>query len=330
MLKLITKLILVGIFLYPSIKSFSKDSSGAGSIPQIGTRAASMGNTFVAIADDLSTFYHNPAGIASLEWSYFSTSFQRIPKNKYFGNFAFVHSTNEDSTWAFGVSANFLYYHDIKKIDSSGNSTGQTVNYSSSTYFTIAKVIDNSEMLRIGANFKIIHQNMNGKYSVGGGIDVGILLQIPYLNFGVMIQDLVTIEKFFNRDKLIHYDRILKVGVSTSISDSWKVSLQVDKNLSNSTSAIFRIGGYFRVWQGKGKMDYSIKKIKDNQNLASILKPPKEYPNELYINLGYGGGDVGVGLTLKIVKLKFDLAISFSELDWNKMKVLFTLDIPLY
>ncbi|HEO64345.1 MAG TPA: hypothetical protein ENI73_00595 [Spirochaetes bacterium] len=303
----------------------------------IGTRATAMGGAFVAVADDPSAIFHNPAGLATLEWSYLSLHLQKIPLNKYSGTISLVSPPDKTGKWAYGFAGRFQTGLGIQGYDAVGNKTKKLTNYSNAAYFSIARKFGKLDNFSLGVNLKGIYEKLDSIDGYGGGMDVGALIKVSFLNIGVMVEDVFTVEKFTSRNELIYYDRILKMGVSTNLSKEniWKISVQIDKNLSTSNKAIFRVGGYFKLWQGKGDIDYSLENLRnfedDNfeKNFDKIIKDPKkEFKEELFFNIGFGGGNLGLGWTLKIWGVKFDLASSFPELDWDKTNVLFTLDIP--
>ncbi|MDH4129328.1 MAG: UPF0164 family protein [Spirochaetota bacterium] len=329
-------LIFITFFVIQFGKAYSRSSSGAGAsthIP-IGARAEALGGAFVAVANDSSAFYHNPAGITIPSWSYLSLNAQRLPMDNYFGTVVFTHSPGPEGNWAFGIAGNFLYYKDIMKYDSTGNQLGKATNYSDSGYITIARKFGENENFRMGFNLKFINEKLDNVSAYGGGFDFGALLSVSFIDIGIMLQDIFTIEKFSNRSDSIYLDRFIKIGIATSISDNFKISLQVDKNLSSTADkVIFRMGSYFRLWAGKSNLDIKLDNLDNLDNIKEDLNKAfvkKEFREELYLNVGYGDNKLGFGITIKKWKMKFDLSTKFEELYFDKMTILFAMDIPLY
>ncbi len=334
----ILSIILAGVLVCYSGKLFSNNTTGAGELSKtpLGARPVALGEAFVGIADDSSAFYYNPAGLANLSWSYLSIHTQKNPFNRYSGALSFIHSPGEDGSWAFGVSTRFMAFPGIKLYDSTGSNTGTSMPNSGIGYVSIAKRFGKIDSFSIGLNGKFIMDKMVSENGLGGGIDLALKSNINlfgklFLVAGAMLQDAFTVEKFDSRGKLTYFDRVLKIGLSIQ-SPAFVISFQIDKNLSISDKAVFRIGTYLKLWQGKGKVDFGFNKIQDleKQDLSQVTKPKKEFQDELFFNIGYGGGFIGAGFTLKIARIKFDLTGSFSELNWNNTNLLFTVEIPLY
>lgn len=326
------RLLFVIFFLFVSFQSlsvFAEKTTGATSFlkQQIGSRSASMGHAFTAVADDASAFYHNPAGIASLNWSYLSIHGQKIPSDRYMGTLSFVDGPSKESTLSFGFALQTLY-------DNTSQTAANSTDMSNVVYFTIAKAFGESEAFKLGANIKGIYETLGSETAYGGGLDLGTLVSVSFINMGVMIQDFFTVES--TDSGLVYADKILKLGLATNLSNSnaFKISLQIDKNLSSTNKAIFRIGGYVKLWQGSGDIDYGLDGTKGfEDNFSKILSDStsgKSFTDELYLNFGYGDSEIGLGLTLKYWGLKFDLSASFPKLFWRDTTLLFTMDIPLY
>ena len=326
-------LFILSLTMVISSNTFSRETSGNGALVKypIGTRANALGGAFVALSDDASAFYHNPAGIAMIEWAYLSFNGQRIPTDTYNSTLGFISPPGDKGKWAFGLAGNFTTNLGIKEVSSSGQLGGSAKNYGGVGYLTLARVFGKKDDFAIGVNLKGINEMLDNNNSYGGGLDFGMKMGISFLNVGVMLQDLFTMEQFSHRDQTIYYDRILKMGVASRLSEVWSFSIQIDKNMNTTDNVIFRIGGYFNLWKGKDDLDKSLENYKKfERNISKALTPKKEFPKAFYLNIGYGNGETGFGFTLQTWGMKFDIATLFKELYIDKMKVFATVDIPLY
>ncbi len=324
--------ILVSLLLIPDIGQSGTDSFT--NLP-IGARAAAMGNAFTAVANDASAFYHNPAGIGRLNWAYLSFNYQRIPLESHYSTVAFVHPRSKvgKESWSFGVAANFMYSPDTKDIFSPGYDLTQPPEYADTAYITVAYTFGENDTFHFGFNAKFIHEKFDSGNAYGGGLDIGFLMEVSFIDIGIMLQDIFTVEKFANIDDLQYKDIILKIGLATSLFTKYMlISVQMDKNLSIKNKAIFRIGGQFRIWHREAKTTSDVDDLEKAEagDFDGALKPQKEFADAIYINAGYGDGDIGFGLTVQLFKMKFDLSIAFPELQWNRTNLLFTVAIPLY
>ena len=75
----------------------------------VGARPVAMGGAFTGVADDESSLYYNPAGIAVFEEKRFIAGYHNYFVDMQSGFLGYVHSLNERQTLAFYVS-----YHPIE------------------------------------------------------------------------------------------------------------------------------------------------------------------------------------------------------------------------
>lgn len=174
----------------------------------VGGRALGMGGAFTAVANDITTAYYNPAGLASLNYPQIS-----LMHAEHFGNLvnydygavAIPYGTD----MSFGISAVRIGVdgiHDTRfaLIDYDGdgnlNHPNDRLDYSKITefsnqdwafYLTFAK--RHSENFYWGANVKIIRRDIAEFGATGIGFDVGALYTpVENLFFGANVQDVTT------------------------------------------------------------------------------------------------------------------------------------------
>lgn len=167
----------------------------------VGGRALGMGNVQVAVTDDVTAGYWNPAGLLHLRDRFYiglmhSELFAGIAKNDY-GAFAMP----LDSSSALAVSVIRLGVDDIADTRRLQNEYGY-IQYDSIRFFSVAdyamlvSYARKSNLIKglsIGGNVKIIYRNVGEFANAWGfGIDAGAQLQRDTWQFGLMARDITT------------------------------------------------------------------------------------------------------------------------------------------
>jgi len=167
----------------------------------VGARALGMGNVQVAITNDATSGYWNPAGLLQLPDKYniglmHSELFAGIAKND-FGSFAMPIDTNS----ALAVSVIRLGVDDIADTRRLQNEFGY-IQYDSVKFFSVADYAvllsyarrsNLIEGLQLGASAKIIYRNVGDFANAWGfGIDAGAQLRRNNWQFGIMAKDITT------------------------------------------------------------------------------------------------------------------------------------------
>lgn len=119
-------------FLFWAVLSFSSlraqtiYSSSSTAFPVlsigVGARAVGMGESFTAVADDVSAYHYNPAGLAQIWHPELSLSHNSYLADGYYETAEFAYPLPDWGTLAFGV--NYFDYGAIENRDSSGNLSG--------------------------------------------------------------------------------------------------------------------------------------------------------------------------------------------------------------
>ncbi|MBU2492923.1 MAG: PorV/PorQ family protein [Bacteroidetes bacterium] len=146
-----------------------------------GARASSMGSAFVAVADDPSAIFWNPAGLARLQNSGFIIDHTEwVADLKY--NFL-AGSLNLGEYGAIGLSFISSDYGDMKvtTIDEP-NGTGEIFNVTDAM-FSIAWAINLTDNFSIGLNPKVIYQGIWNMSDYALAIDLGVLYNTPFKGF---------------------------------------------------------------------------------------------------------------------------------------------------
>jgi len=205
----------------------------------IGARPIAMGETFVAIADDGTAMYWNPAGLPYL---------RKYEINFAYANLLGVGLNNAYLSLFAPVTRRFVLGADWFRLgfDDVANDTGLEFSQNLFHFSFAYKLLDN---LSIGANFKYV--NMDGSEDQvavgkadGTGYDVGLLfspsdwLGVPFdkLRFGVMVHDVTDTDVTFDNgvsDTILK--RNIRYGVSYRPRNNLVLGLDVDDRLHFGT-----------------------------------------------------------------------------------------------
>jgi len=167
----------------------------------VGAKGLALANTQVAMTNDVTSGYWNPAGLANVEKKYqFSLMhaeyFAGIAKYDYA---AFSYRIDAQQT----IGATVIRFgvdnipNTTQLIDKQGN-----VDYNRITYFTAAdwgvllsygRTFQQVEGLAFGGNFKIVHRRIGDFAGAWGfGLDAGLQYQLKKWKFGLMAKDITS------------------------------------------------------------------------------------------------------------------------------------------
>lgn len=166
----------------------------------VGARALAMGGAFIAVADDASAGFWNPAGLEQLEkrWASYTGLINNRDQSPAFDDFLVY--AEPDNGFASGSLALLHEKHQVDPATDPNLVAGKTV-YSYSLALKAA-----STGLSFGASLKYITQTAvtAGGSSVGGSafsVDGGGLLRLgPSLSLGVVVQDITGPEIRYSSD----------------------------------------------------------------------------------------------------------------------------------
>lgn len=200
----------------------------------VGARPLGLGGAYVALANDVSAGYWNPAGLARITYPELmlmhAEHFGSLVNHDY-GAVAFPVGTST----SLGISLIRLGVDDIPDtrnagVDASGNVTfdpnqfsrvdPSRVSYFSSAdwalFFTYAR--RHSDNLTYGANLKIIRRELGDNNATGVGFDVGIQYSpVERLMLGVNLQDVTTTLVAWNTGRNDLISPTLKTGAAYSV-----------------------------------------------------------------------------------------------------------------
>jgi hypothetical protein len=189
-------------------------------------RSEGMGRAYVAIADDATASWWNPAGLAFLSGKHISAMHTKLAPgladDVYYEYLGFAQSTKD---WG-GLAASLVYltYGDILGTDPEGRATGTFTSYEICPSLAYGTAL--AKDLAVGVNLKIIHVNyapswavLEGKAGKGTtfGADIGVLYRRSRWSVGACFQNIGPNLTLIDADQSSPINRNLKVGVAANV-----------------------------------------------------------------------------------------------------------------
>jgi hypothetical protein len=289
-------LVFIAICLTPICSVvWAQNTQYAGDPLQLGAgaRALGIGGSFVAISDDATAFYWNPAG--------FGTHKKRelhVQHTEQFGG-----SVSHDviavglpvRNGGLGLGLIRLGVDNISltELENPNRLLGpdnrpiisQTIGtIDNALYMAYAHRV--RPLLTLGTTIKFIHRNLNIGTGSGFGIDMGLLYQPwPLLKFGLIVRDITQTK--------IHFD----AGNSDAISPS----LLMGTSYVHTFSVTNRLLGSLSVHLGNDASG-----IENSQKLDMGLE--YQFKQRLMLRLGRQGSRITAGAGIKVTRAAIDLA----------------------
>jgi hypothetical protein len=196
----------------------------------VGPRALSMGGAFVAVSDDATAGYWNPAGLSGLSHQMVTVMHSEQLTGLAYDYFAYTKPLGDGTRRsAIGLSIIRLGVDDIpitrlpdptQPIDailSSGQRNRPFVDrfVSDAEYAILLSVARRtSSWFSIGGNLKLIRKSVDVASAFGAGIDIGILIRPrPSLAIGVQVMNLTSTILTWNTGRKEYITPIVKTGI---------------------------------------------------------------------------------------------------------------------
>lgn len=174
--------IIFALFMFYNVPSHATTNVGTAGAQFLkigpGARVDSLGGTFGAIANDVTTIYWNPAGLSQLKKTSFSDTHTLWIADIQYNYLAFA--TPIENVGTLGASVTFLNVPDIE-ITTLAKPDGTGLMYSawdsavSLAYSRQLYEKDSGAKLSFGINTKYIHQQIHREKATGVALDVGTL-----------------------------------------------------------------------------------------------------------------------------------------------------------
>jgi hypothetical protein len=184
-----------------------------------GSRACGMGGAFVALADDATAGYWNPAGLSQMELYMYQAAAQyaMLPNemNTSFLSYAFV----LPEIGSFSVAWMNFSAGNIESRDADGAMLPALSDSENTFYISFGrKVYPWVKGLSVGASLKVLQQNLGEFSALGHGLDLGVLWQ-PVMawehTLGVNVQNIYQ-RQYWNQGGATDFS-LLNVKVGTAL-----------------------------------------------------------------------------------------------------------------
>ncbi len=185
---------LVLTFMLPNLIFANENNSNVGTRSfnflkiQIGARPMAMAGAFTGVADDETSLYYNPAGIASLEGKRFIAGYHNNIFDMQSGFLGYIHPIGDEKKIALYVS--YLNYGEFIRTTDKGERDGTFGG--SDMLFAASYAMTATSNLRIGGTVKFIYEKLDSYSATGFAVDLGGKYSFDYgrTNVGLMIQNL--------------------------------------------------------------------------------------------------------------------------------------------
>jgi hypothetical protein len=298
----------------------------------VGGRALAMGGASVALANDVTAGYYNPAGLALIDYPQVMLMHDEMfgsLANYDYGAVAIPFGTSA----SFGLSIIRLGVDDIPDtrnagVDANGNLTYDPAQFTRTdpsrvTYFNAANwgffltyAKRESDNFSYGANIKVIRENVAEFGATGVGFDIGLLYRpLERLFLGANVQDVTTTLIAWNTGRKELIRPTMKLGSTyfiDALGGTFAPAVDVDVRFENRRySSMFHLGRVsFDVHSG---LEYQFK------NLVALRAG---YSDVKQLTLGAG---------LRLPKLAIDYSfVKFNAQDQlgntHRISLMFTLE----
>jgi len=178
---------------------------------QVDPVAQRAGMGYALGADGYSVQY-NPSGLCYSSEAYYSASYLNYIGGTHFGFLGYEKNQ-------IGLGIRYFYSGSIKKTDALGNDFGSfCTNFIDLTFGKGFFYND----IGLGASLKLVYENIDSLFSLGGGVDIGgmYFLTDANIQIGLAIKNLGTcIKPFIDQKESMPYE--INLGVAKRLEDGW-------------------------------------------------------------------------------------------------------------
>lgn len=235
-LRLFASLILIVVLAFPVFAGNENTGTARFAFLKLGNgvRPASMGDAFVAAADDATAVSWNPAALAGLSNAELSATYNIWLLDTNYSN---IHYVRPLGPGTIGASIFYLSYGSIAETtDTQRLGTGRV--FSPSAYAaTLAWGQPVNESLSLGCSIKLFNQSIDSFSENGAAADIGAFyLYSPWeLRLGGVIQNLGG-----------SLPQTIKLGAAKRLIDD-RLNLALDINLPADNRSYLSLGGEFKI-----------------------------------------------------------------------------------
>ncbi|KPL02869.1 MAG: hypothetical protein AMJ73_08090 [candidate division Zixibacteria bacterium SM1_73] len=233
----------------------SGDGGYAGSFQQLGlgARALGMGGAFVAVADDATAGFRNPAGLVQVQMRTFGASYRKMTLDRRLGYITYCQPIREEATISIGWTN--VGVSDVKGRNENGEITEEIKNYENAVELFFGRKILNE--LSVGLRIGYVQYNLANisAYGVGFGFSA-FGKPIQKLRLGAAVENLGMRYSWTSGDYWKKFDLLgssskdefpinLRAGVSyLLLEDRILLSTEVEKNEKQTGRIHFGLEGW--------------------------------------------------------------------------------------
>jgi hypothetical protein len=224
-------------------KSAAQSGGQAGAYLRIGAgvRAVGMGGAFVAVANDVTASYWNPAGLGRITEPQFVGMYSLLALDRRYNYVAAAYPFRAAGTLSLG----WINYSvaNIEARDANGALTGDFTNGENAFLIAYGKTL--SPYLVLGATVKLLNHELAGRSASGVGYDLGMLVKPrEFLAFGASVQNLQTRIYWDDRAKRTEsFPPMERLGVQ--VKPLSFITLGVDYEIVSRQDGKWHAGGEF-------------------------------------------------------------------------------------
>ncbi|MFB0526374.1 MAG: PorV/PorQ family protein [bacterium] len=209
-----------------------------------GARSLAMGGAYVALADEASGPYWNPAALTQVEEHQFLSMYAPFFEQTNYNFLSYVHPLRR--LGSIGISDVLLHsggYKEVRLVEGIIG-TNRSI-FKNAIIISYANKV--RERISLGASLKLIHERVMRYSGSGQGIDLGILYQpLDVLNIGLALQNVLQ-PKVTLRDDPDVYEINLKAGMALR-TFSKRLTVTADINKLVDEKAYFCAGLEVSPW----------------------------------------------------------------------------------
>ena len=209
-----------------------------------GVRAQSMGENYVAVADNVTSIYYNPAGIGCLKRIELQAEYMLWSDILTKSNISFLYPKNKIGVFALGLDYINIPYE--KRTEETDNEY-ESANVSASV-LQISYAREVMDKILLGISYKFIIQDLTEGYtSNGNALDLGCIYRLTQkTNIGLSLQNIgQESPSKGDGDKL---PMLLRLGQSTKlIQEKLLIVSDLNYGLIDGTISL-GIGGEYKLW----------------------------------------------------------------------------------
>lgn len=233
----------------------SGDGGYAGSFQQLGlgARALGMGGAFVAVADDATAGFRNPAGLIQIQMRTFGASYRKMTLDRRLSYIAYCQPIREEATISIGWTN--VGVSDVKGRNENGEITEEIKNYENAVELFFGRKILNE--LSVGLRIGYVQYNLANisAYGVGFGFSA-FGKPIQKLRLGAAVENLGMRYSWTSGDYWKKFDLLgssskdefpinLRAGASyLLLEDRILLSTEIEKNEKQTGRIHFGLEGW--------------------------------------------------------------------------------------